>query len=69
MRDTLLKEILTEYDALRYQEEQALRDRRAEVYEKIPQLKALHNDMITALADHSRALIANPCICTDPFRC
>jgi len=60
MRDTLLKEILTEYDALRYQEEQALRDRRAEVYEKIPQLKALHNDMITALADHSRALIANP---------
>jgi len=60
MRDTLLREILSEYDALRYREEQALYRRREEAYGKIPRLAALHNDMISALAEHSRAMITNP---------
>jgi DNA replication protein DnaC len=60
MRDNLLKEILREYDSYRLEQQQALKEREAEVMKSIPELARLRNTLVSSLADKARALILNP---------
>lgn len=60
MKDALLKDLLMEYSALRYQGQQDLRNREAQVYRQIPEIQELRRQMISALAALSRDRILHP---------
>ncbi|HHT65685.1 MAG TPA: ATP-binding protein [Clostridiales bacterium] len=60
MKDKLLNEVLREYDAYRLQQQEALKQREAEVLSALPELASLRNSLVTSLAQKARALILNP---------
>ncbi|NLA83165.1 MAG: ATP-binding protein [Clostridiales bacterium] len=59
MKDSLLNEILKEYDAYRIRERESLIQREAEVMKAIPELARLRNSLVTSFAQKARELILN----------
>lgn len=60
MKDALLKDLLMEYSALRYQRLQDLRSQEAQVYRQIPEIQGLRRQMVSALAALSKDRILHP---------
>jgi DNA replication protein DnaC len=57
MKDELLKEILREYDAYRLEEQQAQKEREAEVLRSIPELARLRRSLVSSMAKKARTLV------------
>jgi DNA replication protein DnaC len=60
MKDQLLKEILREYESFRLEQQQALKEREAEILQRIPEIARLRSTLVASLADKARAIILNP---------
>jgi len=60
MKESIIREILQEYDLIQREEEQALQKRRAEVADKIPEIVSIHHMIIEKMAQYSRKIIQNP---------
>jgi DNA replication protein DnaC len=60
MRGLILKNILSEYDAIRRTELKALRQREQEVMEAIPEITDIRRTIIEMMAKRSRDIIQNP---------
>lgn len=68
MKESIIKEILHEYDQIRREEEQALQKRRQEVADKVPEIIALRRKIIDKMARYSRKIIQNPNQSTNSIR-
>ena len=60
MKGKLLKEILKEYEDIRLQEQEELKQREREVMSALPELAELRNSLVSSLAQKARSLILNP---------
>jgi DNA replication protein DnaC len=68
MKESVMKEILQEYDLIQREEEIALQRRRQEVADKIPEIIQLHRTIIEKMAEQSRKIIQNPNESVDSIR-
>ncbi|HZJ57489.1 MAG TPA: ATP-binding protein [Clostridia bacterium] len=57
MSDIYLKEILREYDEIQNAEYRALGLRRQEIFDNIPDIAKIHNDIVELMAQNSRKVI------------
>lgn len=57
---SFLREILQEYDTIKGEELRALNQRRQEIFDKIPEIAHIHDNMIELLAKQSRENILHP---------
>lgn len=60
MNDSILKDLLNEYDYIQNTEARALNLRRKEIYERLPKVLELEREIISILAEQSKKRILNP---------
>ncbi len=60
MREAILKEILKEYEDIRHQEEEALKQRESFIMQAIPEIADMRRALVEVMARRSMEIIRNP---------